>query len=267
MFKKIAYSINSLSIAFCFTSSLGKDALHTHFPYGRCGLSSEADIAVSATQEKPSISSKSSDNHKMIGETCQTIPDLVSSKMQLSNCNSKRVDDFLSHQRGNNSLSIHHNPHLTDVACLKSQMTKVMTNDTSYQPRPESCSFSSPSSRQLCSSQMTSVVPSGQNKPPVDLDSGSRCYNISEDDDMPEILKEHSISFSEGRVRSPNKKRVSPPYNRFGELRSGSSSTGLRGGRKFILKAVSSFPPIAPCTNLKSTSSPSKPALDSNNIK
>ncbi|KAL8090077.1 protein tesmin/TSO1-like CXC 2 isoform X2 [Apium graveolens] len=203
-------------------SDLGKDALHTHFPYTRCGQSPEADIALSATHKKPSI--------------CQTIPNLVSSEMQLYNCNSKMVDDFLPH---------------------RGKMTKVLT---SCQSSPESGSFSALSSP-LCSTSMISVFPSGQNKLLMDLDSNSRCYNISEDDDMPEILKEHPISFSEGKVRSPNKKRVSSPHDRC------SSMTGLGGGRKFTLKAVPAFPPVAPCTNVKSTSGPSEPDLNSNNSK
>ncbi|KAK1382824.1 CRC domain-containing protein [Heracleum sosnowskyi] len=246
-------------------SDLGKDAFHSRFSYGRCGQAPEADIALSATHEKPSILTKSSDNHKMVGETCQTIPDLVSSNVQLYNCNSKSIDGFLPHRHGNDSLSLHHNPRLMAVACLPSQTTKVMTNDTSCQLCPESGSFSSLSSRQLCSSPITSVVPFGENKRPNDLDSDSRCYNISEDDDMPEILKEHPISFSEVKVRSPNKKRVSPPHDHFREIRSSSSITALRGGRRFVLKAVPSFPPLAPCTDGKS--SPSKPALNSNNMK
>lgn len=248
-----------------YLDSLGKDALPSLFADGRCRQSPEADIALSATHEKPSISTKCSDNHKMIGGTYQTIPGLESSDMQLYKCNSKRVDDFLPHRRGNNSLNTHHNPRSMAVACLTSQTTKVMTNDTSCQPCPQSGSFSSLSSRQLCSSPLTSVVPFCENKLPMDLDSDSRCYSISEDDDIPEVLKEHPISFSEVKVRSPNKKRVSPPHDCFREIRSSSSITALGGGRKFVLKAVPSFPPLAPCTGGKS--SPSKPALTSNNMK
>lgn len=64
------------------------------------------------------------------------------------------------------------------------------------------------------------------------------------DDDTPEILGETSYPSKVVKVSSPNKKRVSPPQSR-SRLRS-SSPTGLRNGRKFILHAVPSFPPLTP---------------------
>ncbi|KAK1382828.1 hypothetical protein POM88_020563 [Heracleum sosnowskyi] len=133
----------------------------------------------------------------------------------------------------------------------------AITEGTNNIPCPESDTFSSLNSSQLCSSPITSVVQFGENKLPVVPDSESKFYNILEDDDIAELLKEHQVSFSEVKVRSPNNKRVSPPHSRFPELRPSSSMTALRGGRKFILKAVPSFPPVAPCTDVKSTSSPS----------
>ncbi|KAK1382827.1 CRC domain-containing protein [Heracleum sosnowskyi] len=133
----------------------------------------------------------------------------------------------------------------------------AITEGTNNRPCPESDTFSSLNSSQLCSSPITSVVQFGEDKLPVVPDSESKFYNILEDDDIAELLKEQPVSVSEVKVRSPNKKRVSPPHSRFPELRPSSSMTALRGGRKYILKAVPSFPPLSPCTDVKSTRSPS----------
>lgn len=78
------------------------------------------------------------------------------------------------------------------------------------------------------------------------LFGGPKPYDIS-DDDTPKILKESLTELNKVKVRSPNKKRISPPRIRLHEL--GSSS--LKSGRKFILKAVPSFPPLTPCIDSK----------------
>ncbi|KAK4435781.1 protein tesmin/TSO1-like CXC 2 [Sesamum alatum] len=70
-------------------------------------------------------------------------------------------------------------------------------------------------------------------------------------DDTPDILKDSPTPVNAVKVSSPNKKRVSPPHGRQREF-SSSSSDGLRTGRKFILKAVPSFPPLTPCIDSKS---------------
>ncbi|XP_031265182.1 CRC domain-containing protein TSO1-like [Pistacia vera] len=75
--------------------------------------------------------------------------------------------------------------------------------------------------------------------------SDSAFHDLLKDDDMPETLKETSTPTKTIKVSSPNQKRVSPPQSRSQELRS-SSSPGLRSGRKFILQAMPSFPPLTP---------------------
>ncbi|PIN12528.1 hypothetical protein CDL12_14865 [Handroanthus impetiginosus] len=65
-------------------------------------------------------------------------------------------------------------------------------------------------------------------------------------DDTPDILKDCPTPVNAVKVSSPNKKRISPPHSRHHDI-SSSSSHGVRTGRKFILKAVPSFPPLTPC--------------------
>ncbi|KAL6544266.1 hypothetical protein OROGR_010763 [Orobanche gracilis] len=72
-------------------------------------------------------------------------------------------------------------------------------------------------------------------------------------EDTPEILKDSPTPLNGVKVCSPNKKRVSPPHGRPHESGSG-SSMGLRTGRKFILKAVPSFPPLTPCIDSRTVS-------------
>ncbi|CAA0838338.1 Protein tesmin/TSO1-like CXC 2 [Striga hermonthica] len=65
-------------------------------------------------------------------------------------------------------------------------------------------------------------------------------------DDTPEMLKDSPTPVNGVKVCSPNKKRVSPPHRHSNEFGS-SLSVGIRTGRKFILKAIPSFPSLTPC--------------------
>lgn len=60
------------------------------------------------------------------------------------------------------------------------------------------------------------------------------------EDDTPEILKPSSTSVESVKVSSPNKKRISPPHNHM------NTSESLRSSRKFVLRAVSTFPSLTP---------------------
>ncbi|GER32494.1 tesmin/TSO1-like CXC domain-containing protein, partial [Striga asiatica] len=78
-------------------------------------------------------------------------------------------------------------------------------------------------------------------------------------DDTPEMLKDGFTPVNGVKVCSPNKKRVSPPHVRLHEFSGSSSSVGIRTGRKFILKAVPSFPPLTPCVDSKSADKSNEP--------
>lgn len=81
------------------------------------------------------------------------------------------------------------------------------------------------------------------------VESDSRLFDILEDE-TPDILKEVSTPTKSVKANSPAQKRVSPPQSHLRGLGL-SSSSGLRNGRKFILRAVPSFPPLTPCTDSK----------------
>ncbi|OVA00486.1 CRC domain [Macleaya cordata] len=83
------------------------------------------------------------------------------------------------------------------------------------------------------------------NKFPREPDSdSSRLYEIQEDD-TPEILKDTRTPIKAVKANSPNQKRVSPPQNHTHEPRS-SCSPSLKSGRKFVLRSISTFPPLTP---------------------
>lgn len=105
----------------------------------------------------------------------------------------------------------------------------------------------------------SSLVWPGSPVTPMAEFSGSKVLQESEfdfglsnnmQDDTPEILKDTPTPINTVKASSPNKKRVSPPHGRPQEF-SSSSSTGLRTGRKFILKSVPAFPPLTPCIDSK----------------
>ncbi|KAG4379242.1 hypothetical protein GLYMA_17G208500v4 [Glycine max] len=99
-------------------------------------------------------------------------------------------------------------------------------------------------------------------------ESDSKLFDILENE-TPDILKEASTPMTSVKVNSPTQKRVSPPQSCHIGIGS-SSSGGLRSGRKFILKAVPTFPSLSPCINSKSNgdedscNSPSKSPLKAN---
>lgn len=136
------------------------------------------------------------------------------------------------------------------------------TNVTRLQLCPRSGSLSSGSSLRWRSSPGTPLTELGGTKSLQALDSDGRLSGILEDD-TPEVLKDASTLTKSVKVSSPSRKRVSPPHGHAHEHRSSSSSM-LKSGRKFILKAVPSFPPLTPCMDTKgSTGQKSFPPLKS----
>lgn len=131
----------------------------------------------------------------------------------------------------------------------------VLENKDSHSPPLASASLVSPNDprSQLChlnGSLISSNSLSWINSPiaPTNLFSGTKHHDPIKDD-MPEILKEASTLQNAVKVSSPNKKRVSPPHSRLLHLGgSPSGGSGLRSGRKFILRAV---PSSSPCINSK----------------
>lgn len=135
------------------------------------------------------------------------------------------------------------------VASSGSSRATDCTNVSRLQLCPRSGNLSSGGSLRWRSSPVTPMTQLGGTKSLQALDCDSRLSGIMEDD-TPEILKDVSTPIKSVKVSSPSHKRVSPPHGHANELRS-SSSGALKSGRKFILKAVPSFPPLTPCIDSK----------------
>ncbi|TYG75995.1 hypothetical protein ES288_D03G077900v1 [Gossypium darwinii] len=137
-----------------------------------------------------------------------------------------------------------------------SSKARELTSLSRVQLDPRRRSLTPGGSLHWHSSPIMPMSPLNDNKKLQGLDSADGgLYDILEDD-MPEILKYTSMPIKPVKAGSPNGKRVSPPHN-LHQL--GSSSSGpLRSGRKFILKAVPSFPPLTPCIDAKGSSNQSR---------
>ncbi|TYJ46475.1 hypothetical protein E1A91_A02G123900v1 [Gossypium mustelinum] len=137
-----------------------------------------------------------------------------------------------------------------------SSKARELTSLSRVQLDPRSRSLTSGGSLHWHSSPIMPMSPLNDNKKLQGLDSADGgLYDILEDD-MPEVLKDTSMPIKPVKAGSPNGKRVSPPHN-LHQL--GSSSSGpLRSGRKFILKAVPSFPPLTPCIDAKGSCNQSR---------
>ncbi|BFG24603.1 hypothetical protein CerSpe_108760 [Prunus speciosa] len=137
------------------------------------------------------------------------------------------------------------------IACIKapginhySPTWEGISDISKLTPLSHPCSRTAFSSASSSNSAKISQaqLPSSQLQP-----SGAH-YDIPYDD-TPEILKETSNPTKVVKASSPNQKRVSPPQSR-SRLRE-RSPTGLRSGRKFVLQAMPSFPPLTPHRNSK----------------
>ena len=146
------------------------------------------------------------------------------------------------------------------IGSSSSSKARGLTSLSRFQLGPRSGCTSSGGSLRWRSSPITPMSPLDGTKKLQGLDSDG-LYDILEDD-TPEILKDTSMPIKSVKSSSPNGKRVSPPHN-LHQL--GSSSSGpLRSGRKFILKAVPSFPPLTPCIDSKGSSNQSRTNFQEN---
>ncbi|PQQ21284.1 protein tesmin/TSO1-like CXC 3 isoform X4 [Prunus yedoensis var. nudiflora] len=137
------------------------------------------------------------------------------------------------------------------IACIKapginhySPTWEGISDISKLTPLSHPCSHTAFSS---ASSSNSAKIPQAQ-LPSSQLQPSGAHYDIPYDD-TPEILKETSNPTKVVKASSPNQKRVSPPQSR-SRLRE-RSPTGLRSGRKFVLQAMPSFPPLTPHRNSK----------------
>lgn len=134
-----------------------------------------------------------------------------------------------------------------------SSKTSGLTNVSRGQLCPGSDHLVSGGSLRWRSSPIPPSTQLGETKIFQGLESDNELYDILEDD-TPTILKDASTPTKAVKASSPKQKRVSPPKIQSHERGSSSSLAILKSGRKFILQAVPSFPPLTPCIDTKSSS-------------
>lgn len=226
-----------LLIPLC-NSSHGKNASKSWFTSGRYLSSPESGQAIYGLSPASPTNSK---NHDIDQETTGDIMDLVTFDQEFNYGNAKLANEF--------SPGFHVTGNTDDLLALpKSQ---DLASNTGGQLIPQTVHFQSTwplSWRDSPITPMNQFDGSGMNALEL-LNSDKKPYAM--EDDTPEILKDSSMPQTGVKVSSPNKKRISPPNRHLNELGSSSSGGGLKTGRKFILRAVPSFPPLTPCTDSK----------------
>ncbi|PHT74352.1 hypothetical protein T459_21629 [Capsicum annuum] len=221
-------------------SNRGKNASKTWFTSGRYVSSPESGQANTEAYGLSPGSPRSSKNHDIDQETTDDILDIVPFDQE-NHGNAKLANEI--------SPGFHVTDNTDDLLALPNSQDWASNSDNQlipqtvhFQSTPLLCWRNSPMT------PMTQFDGSGMNVLEL-LDSNKKPFVM--EDDTPEILKESSIPQNGVKVNSPNKKRISPPHRHLNELGATSSGGGLKTGRKFILRAVPSFPPLTPCIESK----------------
>ncbi|KAL0323932.1 UNVERIFIED_CONTAM: protein tesmin/TSO1-like CXC 2 [Sesamum calycinum] len=213
-----------------------RDASKAWLHSGKYFQSPESSLTFVAPYMISPGSPRNSENNGMISGNTPGILDLVSPDQGLYYGNAEMGNEYstVSDQSGKME-------NLSSVPNAKEWASQSFSGNKSY---------SSVSSLRWRGSPNTPTAQFSGHKPLQVIELESDFSNTLQDD-TPDILKDSPTPLNAVKVSSPNKKRVSPPHGRQYEF-SSSSSDGLRTGRKFILKAVPSFPPLTPCIDSKS---------------
>ncbi|XP_021277538.1 protein tesmin/TSO1-like CXC 4 [Herrania umbratica] len=230
-------------------SDHGKNAPKSRLLSRRCLPSPESDLTILAKSPR---SPRTSDSNDMLLETSKENLDVGSYCEGINYNNADVLGD-----------ECHHTPlpnHPSIIIGSTSSKARELTSLSRFPLGPKSGCLSSGGSLRWRSSPITPMSSLDGTKNLQGLDSDGLSDIL--EDDTPEILKDTSTPNKSVKTSSPNGKRVSPPHNL---LQLGSSSSGpLRSGRKFILKAVPSFPPLTPCIDLKGSSNQNRSSFQEN---
>ncbi|KAH9799191.1 hypothetical protein WN943_000340 [Citrus x changshan-huyou] len=256
-------NLTPLTPSFQF-SDHGKDASKSRILSGRYVPSPKSDLTILSSYVKSSRTLNSSDSNEMLLEKSREIVDVDPYGQERDYSSADMVEQFSPRCHSLADLC-DFNPLLdfpsTAMESSASSKATGWTNVSRLQLCPRSGSLLSGSSLRWRSSPVTPLTQLGGTKSLQALDSDGRLSGIL-GDDTPEVLKDASTPIKSVKVSSPSRKRVSPPHGRAHEHGSSSSSM-LKSGRKFILKAVPSFPPLTPCIDSKgSTGQKSFPHLN-----
>ncbi|KAF9605084.1 hypothetical protein IFM89_013754 [Coptis chinensis] len=121
---------------------------------------------------------------------------------------------------------------------LSSLQTKDLRKDQDQCPDPDlSLTFSFQICRTSVQHPFSSFIKPVRSCPPSQP-KFEKHFQISPDDETPEILRGNFSPISGIKTASPNRKRVSPPHSEF------TSSPGRRNTRKLVLQSIPSFPSL-----------------------
>ncbi|KAK4730207.1 hypothetical protein R3W88_023195 [Solanum pinnatisectum] len=232
---------NSTPLTPSFRCSNSVDTSKSWFTSGRYLSSPDSGQANTAPYGLSPGSPRNSNNHDIHQETTGDMLDLVTFDHELNYGNAKLANEI--------SPGFHVTGNMDDILALPK--SRGWASNSGGQLIPQTVHFQSTDPLSWHNSPMTHMTQcDGSEMNTLELlDSDKKPYVM--EDDTPKILKDFSIPQIGVKVNSPNKKRVSPPYRHLNEIGSSSSGGGLKTGRKFILRAVPSFPPLSPCIQSK----------------
>ncbi|XP_011081944.1 protein tesmin/TSO1-like CXC 2 [Sesamum indicum] len=213
-----------------------QDAPKAWLHSGKYFQSPESSLTFVAPYMMSPGSPRNSENNGMISGNAPGVLDLVSPDQGLFYGNAEMGNEYSTVSDQSGKIE-----NLSSLPGAKEWASRSFSGNKSY---------SSVSSLRWRGSPNTPMAQFSGHKPLQVIELESDFSNTLQDD-TPDILKDSPTPLNAVKVSSPNKKRVSPPHGQQHEF-SSSSSDGLRTGRKFILKAVPSFPPLTPCIDSKS---------------
>lgn len=237
--------------------SHGNDAAKFQIPSRRYTQSPESDFSILSSYGKSPGSPKNSESHDILLETGNEIWDTAQFGRDFEDGNTGGVGQFTP---GYDRLS--------DVCPFASLSNSFPTTAMNSSASSRISGLKNVSRSQLCPGSdhlvsggscrwRSSSIPPSNQFGKTKVSQGPETDNELDDmieNDTPRILKDASTSTKVVKASSPKQKRVSPPRIRFHERGSSSSLSMLKTGRKFILQAVPSFPPLTPVIDAKSSS-------------
>ncbi|XP_042490809.1 uncharacterized protein LOC122070668 isoform X2 [Macadamia integrifolia] len=246
------HSLSPLALSFDCSNNR-KKVPKPRVPGRRCLPSPESDSSALSSYGKSTRSPRN--KYESQQKTSTEVLDIVPYDQDLDCIKAGKVNQFSPRWDGLadicNLTPLPHPPSRATSSLVSSNTSDPVKVSRAPSSR-RSGHLSSVSSLQWHSSPITPMSHSGGNNFTPELDSENGLCDIL-GDDTPEILKDTATPINVVKASSPNKKRVSPPHSRLHELRS-NSSLALRSGRKFILRAIPSFPLLTPDSDPKSSS-------------
>ncbi|XP_021737993.1 protein tesmin/TSO1-like CXC 3 [Chenopodium quinoa] len=206
-----------------------KNALKSRLPFRKFLHPPESHTDTLTSEENPASPSNSQNHGELLEKNKCTDVGVPDAEKGLEN-----TEDRLVLAGDDESVNAHCSSQLSKPDVKNS----ILRNKSQPESFAESGPLAPSSSLRWRSSPITPITQLTTSEL-KEFGTGSTHFDMFEDD-TPEILKQSPTPIKSVKLSSPNKKRISPPHNHI------NSSESLKISRKFVLRAVPSFPPLTP---------------------